>query len=83
MKIQNLIVNHKLRPVKLNSDIYVAMKIKFKARIDNWEGFFSYNHTDQPGSVKAYIVHTLPLPFFLKWGKQVLITSLTAGGGIW
>ena len=34
------------------------MKFKFKARTDNWEGFFSYNHTDQARSVKAYIVQT-------------------------
>ena len=24
---------------------------------DNWEGFFSYNHTDQARSVKAYKCH--------------------------
>ena len=36
------------------------MKIKFKVRTDNWEGFVSYNHTDQPRSVKAYIVQTPP-----------------------
>ena len=29
------------------------MKFKFKARTDNWEGFFSHNHIDQAISVKA------------------------------
>ena len=51
---------------------------KFKVRVDNW-GFFSYNHTDQSRSVKAYIVQTTPCPhpLFLKlWRKQDLITSL-------
>ena len=28
---------------------------------DNWEGFFSCNYTNQP-SVKAYAVHTCPIP---------------------
>ena len=55
------------------------MKIKFKVRTDNWEGFVSYNHTDQPRSVKAYIVQTPPPPppstLFLVWRKKVLITS--------
>ena len=55
------------------------MKIKFKVRTDNWEGFVSYNHTDQPRSVKAYIVQTPPpsppSTLFLMWRKKVLITS--------
>ena len=55
------------------------MKFKFKARTDNWEGFFSYNHTDQARSVKAYIVQT---PLF-KGGEVSFDYLPCRSGKIW
>ena len=58
---------------------------KFKVRIDNW-GFFSYNHTDQSRSVKAYIVQTTPSPTpFFKVAAEVSFDYLAPpeGMGVW
>ena len=58
---------------------------KFKVRVDNW-GFFSYNHTDQSRSVKAYIVQTTPSPTpFFKVAAEVSFDYLAPpeGMGVW
>ena len=56
------------------------IKIRLKARTDNWEGFFSYNRTDQARSMKTYIVQTPP-PFF-KGGGGVSFSYLPQRGRI-